>query len=73
VLVCPITSPAWAAVLPLAGALVTDHGGVLSHPAVIAREFGIPAVVATGHATRLIPDGATVEVDGDAGVVRIVG
>jgi pyruvate,water dikinase len=73
VLVCPITSPAWAAVLPLAGALVTDHGGVLSHPAVIAREFGIPAVVATHHATRLIPDGAIVEVDGDAGIVRVLG
>jgi pyruvate,water dikinase len=72
VLVCPMTSPAWAALLPLAGALVTDHGGTLSHAAVIAREFGIPAVVATAHATGVIPDGATVEVDGDAGTVRVV-
>ena len=72
VLVCPITSPAWAPVLPLAGALVTDYGGVLSHPAVIAREFGIPAVVATRRGTALIPDGALVEVDGTSGVVRIL-
>jgi len=73
VLVCAITSPAWAPVLPLAGALVTDHGGILSHPAVIAREFGIPAVVATRRATALIPDGAVVEVDGEQGVVRVLG
>ncbi|MGH2587267.1 MAG: PEP-utilizing enzyme, partial [Dehalococcoidia bacterium] len=73
VLVCAVTSPAWAPVLPLAGALVTDHGGILSHPAVIAREFGIPAVVATRQATALIPDGALVEVDGERGVVRILG
>lgn len=72
VLVCSITSPAWAPILPLAGALVTDHGGVLSHPAVIAREFGIPAVVATRRATMVIPDGALVEVDGEGGVVRIL-
>ncbi|MGE0545271.1 MAG: PEP-utilizing enzyme [Dehalococcoidia bacterium] len=72
VLVCEMTSPAWAPVLPLAGALVTDHGGLLSHPAVIAREFGIPAVVATRRGTRLIPDGAVVEVDGIEGVVRIL-
>jgi phosphohistidine swiveling domain-containing protein len=72
VLVCSMTSPAWAPVLPLAGALVTDHGGILSHAAVIAREFGIPAVVATGRATSLIPDGATVEVDGGRGLVRVL-
>jgi phosphohistidine swiveling domain-containing protein len=72
VLVCTMTSPAWAPVLPLAGALVTDHGGMLSHPAVIAREFGIPAVVATRHGTAVIPDGAFVEVDGHEGVVRVL-
>jgi pyruvate,water dikinase len=72
VLVCEMTSPAWAPVLPLAGALVTDHGGLLSHPAVIAREFGIPAVVATRRGTRAIPDGALIEVDGGEGVVRIL-
>jgi phosphohistidine swiveling domain-containing protein len=69
VLVCPMTSPAWSALFPRVGALVTDHGGVLSHPAVIAREFGIPAVVATHDGTHRIPDGALVVVDGDAGTV----
>jgi phosphohistidine swiveling domain-containing protein len=73
VLVCPMTSPAWAVLFPQVGALVTDHGGVLSHPAVIAREFGIPAVVATHDGTRRIPDGATVLVDGTTGVVTVEG
>lgn len=71
VLVCPVTSPAWSPLFPLAGALVTDHGGALSHPAVIAREFGIPAVVATGDATRRIADGTMITVDGDRGEVVI--
>lgn len=69
VLVCPMTSPAWSMLFERAGALVTDHGGVLSHPAVLAREYGIPAVVATRDGTRRIPDGAVVVVDGTAGVV----
>jgi pyruvate,water dikinase len=73
VLVCPITSPVWSVLFSKVGALVTDSGGVLSHPAIIAREYGIPAVVATGNATAVIPDGATVEVDGNTGFVRIVG
>jgi rifampicin phosphotransferase len=71
VLVCPMTSPAWSALFPSVGALVTDHGGVLSHPAVIAREYGVPAVVATRTATEVIPDGAVVTVDGDAGTVAV--
>jgi rifampicin phosphotransferase len=54
------------------GALVTDVGGVLSHPAIIAREYGIPAVVATGNATELIRDGDTVSVNGLQGVVEVV-
>jgi pyruvate,water dikinase len=51
---------------------VTDSGGILSHCAVVAREYGIPAVVGTGRATDVIKDGQTIEVDGDAGVVRII-
>ena len=47
VLVCPATSPVWSVLFPKVGALVTDSGGVLSHPAIIAREFRVPAVVAT--------------------------
>lgn len=72
ILVCGMTSPAWSAVLPLAGAIVTDYGGMLSHAAVIAREFGVAAVVATRNGTRRIPDGALVEVDGDSGTVTVL-
>lgn len=71
VLVCSMTSPAWSAILPLAGALVTEHGGPLSHPAVIAREFGIPTVVGLRAATRLIADGCEIVVDGRTGVVEL--
>jgi phosphohistidine swiveling domain-containing protein len=72
VLVCPVTSPVWSVLFSRIGALVTDSGGILSHPAIIAREFGIPAVVATGNATALLRDGERVTVDGDAGVVDLV-
>lgn len=71
VLVAPITSPAYNVALPLLGAVVTDSGGALSHPAIVAREYGIPAVVGTHTATREIADGAWVVVDGDRGVVTI--
>lgn len=73
VLVCPITSPAWSVLFLQAGAVVTDNGGVLSHTAVIAREYGIPAVLATGDATRRLRDGDLVTVDGSGGVVAFVG
>ena len=73
VLVCPVTSPAWSMVFPNIGGLVTDSGGRLSHPAIIAREFGIPAVVATGNATDLLRDGQDITVDGSAGVVEVHG
>ena len=72
VLVCPITSPVWSILFAKVGALVTDSGGVLSHPAIIAREYGIPAVVAAGNATEIIRDGQQLVVDGDGGLVRIV-
>jgi phosphohistidine swiveling domain-containing protein len=71
VLVCPVTSPVWSILFSRIGALVTDTGGILSHPAIIAREFGIPAVVATGNGTQLLEDGQLVTVDGDAGLVII--
>lgn len=69
VIVCKVTSPSWNVVCAQAGAIVTDFGGQLSHPAIIAREFGIPAVVGTVDGTTTIPDGATVHVNGDAGTV----
>jgi pyruvate,water dikinase len=70
VVVCPTTSPAWSVVFPSMGALVTDGGGILSHPAIIAREHGIPAVVGTGNATDVLKDGQRVTVDGSRGVVE---
>lgn len=72
VLVTESTTEAFNILLPLLGAIVTDSGGLLSHSAIVAREYGIPGVVGTRTATDLIPDGATVRVDGDAGEVTIV-
>lgn len=72
VLVCPITSPVWSMLFPALGALVCDAGGPLSHPAIIAREFGIPAVVGTSSATVDLQDGATVRVDGSEGTVLVL-
>jgi phosphohistidine swiveling domain-containing protein len=71
VVVCPTTSPAWSVVFPNMGALVTDSGGILSHPAIIAREYGIPAVVDTGNATDALKDGQRVTVDGNTGLVEL--
>ena len=73
VLVTGTTSPPWTPLFATAGAIVTDTGGILSHCAVVAREYRIPAVVGTGAATQMIEDGQTIEVDGDSGTVRIVG
>ena len=71
VVVCPVTSPVWSVVFPSMGALVTDSGGILSHPAIIAREHGIPAVVGTSNATHILKDGQRVTVDGNTGVVEL--
>jgi pyruvate,water dikinase len=73
VLVCPITSPVWSVLFPSIGALVTDTGGILSHPAIIAREHRVPAVVATGNATRRLQDGQVAIVDGTDGLVLPAG
>lgn len=70
VMVCPTTSPVWSVLFPSIGALVTDSGGIFSHSAIIAREYRIPAVVATGNATELLLDGQTVTVDGGTEEVR---
>ena len=72
ILVAETTAPPWTPLFATAAAVVTDTGGVLSHCAVVAREYAIPAVVGTGTATAMIRDGQTIEVDGDNGVVRIV-
>jgi len=72
VLVAQSTEPPWTPLFATASAIVTDAGGVLSHSAVVAREYRIPAVVGTGHATSTFHDGQMLEVDGDAGTVRVV-
>jgi phosphoenolpyruvate synthase/pyruvate phosphate dikinase len=71
ILVAQSTRPAWTPLFAIAAAVVTDTGSILSHAAVVAREYGIPAVLGTGTATRTLRDGQMVEVDGTAGVVRI--
>ena len=72
VLVASITTPAWTSLFTQAAAVVTDVGGPLSHSSIVAREYGIPAVLGTGVATRRIADGALVRVDGDAGTVTLL-
>ena len=69
VLVCPVTAPSWVPVFPKIAAAVSDIGGMMSHAAIVAREYGLPAVVGTGHATKLIKTGDLVRVDGDNGTV----
>lgn len=72
VIVCPASNPSWVPVFTIAGGLVTNTGGVLSHAAVVAREFGLPAVVGATGATERIADGRLVEIDGTAGTVRLL-
>ena len=73
VLVTESTTEAFNILLPLLGAIVTDSGGLLSHSAIVAREYGIPGVVGTREATDRIADGARVRVDGNAGEVTVLG
>jgi phosphohistidine swiveling domain-containing protein len=72
VIVAPSSNPSWVPLFAIAGGLLVNTGGVLSHAAVVAREFGLPAVVGLGDATSRIPDGSTVELDGATGYVRIL-
>jgi pyruvate,water dikinase len=69
ILVAPSTDPGWTPLFMTAGALVMEMGGVISHGAVVAREYGIPAVVGVPDATARLRDGQTVTVDGAAGTV----
>ncbi len=73
ILVAPFTDPGWTPLFLTAGALVMEIGGVMSHGAVVAREYGIPAVVGVRDATRLLRDGEMLEVNGATGEVRRVG
>ena len=67
VLLCPATDPAWTPLFALAGAVVAERGGPLAHAAIVAREYGIPAVLGAHGATSAVADGARILVDGDAG------
>jgi pyruvate,water dikinase len=72
ILVCQMTNPAWVVLFTKIAGLVTDTGGTTSHPAVLSREFGIPAVIGTSDATRRISTGDRIRVDGSAGVVELL-
>jgi pyruvate,water dikinase len=72
ILVCQMTNPAWVVLFTKIAGLVTDTGGTTSHPAVLSREFGIPAVVGTSVATQRIVTGDRVRVDGGAGRVEVL-
>lgn len=69
VLVCSATNPSWTPLFTRAAAVVVDHGGLASHAAIVAREYGIPAVMGTGDGTTVLTDGRPVRVDGDRGTV----
>jgi phosphohistidine swiveling domain-containing protein len=72
ILVCRMTNPAWVVLFTKIVGLVTDAGGVTSHPAVVSREFGIPAVVGTSNATERIKTGDRIRVNGSTGVVEVL-
>jgi pyruvate,water dikinase len=73
ILVCPVTAPSWGPVFGKIAAAVSDIGGTMSHAAIVAREYGMPAVVGTGTATAKIKTGDRVRVDGDRGIVTVLG
>jgi pyruvate,water dikinase len=73
ILVCVMTTPSWTPLFSIAAGIITETGGALSHPAITAREYGIPAVVAVKDATTRIRDGQVVTIDGASGVVSLQG
>jgi pyruvate,water dikinase len=72
ILICPITAPSWAPVFARIKAAVSDIGGIMCHAAIVSREYGLPAVVGTGYATKRIKTGQMVRVDGNMGIVTIL-
>jgi pyruvate,water dikinase len=72
ILVCPVTAPSWGPVFGKIKAAVSDIGGTMSHAAIVAREYGLPAVVGTGQATQRIKTGQRLRVDGNRGIVHIL-
>jgi pyruvate,water dikinase len=71
ILIAPITNPVWTPLFAIAGGLVTEVGGILSHGAIVAREYGIPAVMSIASATQRVLDGQTIMVDGNQGCVYL--
>jgi len=72
ILVAPTATPTWTSLFTRVKTVVTDVGGMMSHGAIVAREYGVPAVTGTGNATRLIKDGMRIRVDGYKGTVEIL-
>ena len=72
ILVCQVTNPTWAPIFQKIAAAVSDIGGSMSHAAIVAREYGLPAVVGTGNATTRIKDGQRIRVDGGRGIVQVI-
>ena len=72
ILVCPGTDPSWTPLFLIAGGLVMEVGGMMTHGAVVAREYGLPAVVGVHEATQRLRTGQRVRVDGSSGQVRVV-
>jgi pyruvate,water dikinase len=72
ILVCPITAPSWAPVFAKIGGAVSDIGGIMSHAAIVSREYGLPAVVGTGFGTKNIKTGQRIRVDGNTGIVTVL-
>jgi pyruvate,water dikinase len=72
ILVCPITAPSWAPVFAKIGGAVSDIGGIMSHAAIVSREYGLPAVVGTGFGTKRIETGQRIRVDGNEGAVTVL-
>jgi rifampicin phosphotransferase len=71
ILVAPITNPVWTPLFSIASAVITEVGGILSHGAIVAREYGIPAVMSVAGATKLLHDGQRITVDGNKGLVYL--
>lgn len=72
ILVCETTDPSWVSLFLVAGGVVTDHGGMLSHGPIVAREMGIPCVCGTANGSRQLRDGQRIRVDGDKGLVEVI-
>ncbi|MEE2768921.1 MAG: PEP-utilizing enzyme [Actinomycetota bacterium] len=72
IMVAPLTDPAWTPLFMTAAGVVVDVGGQISHAVIVSRELGLPCVVSVEHASIRIPDGATIEVDGDTGQVTVL-